>query len=193
MKFKERSKEEKVQRIDHLTGLRFFAALLVFLSHVNFSGEYAPLHLVFKQGYIGVSFFFVLSGFVLSYSYKSRILEKSISKTKYLILRYVRIYPLHWLVSLPVILSSIGDKFLTPSITFANLSLFQSWMPAIMFYYSFNAPSWSLSNEMFFYFCFMGLVFLSPNAIRVLTLSLGLIIFYLQQLLLMIISRNIFY
>ena len=178
MKFKERSKEEKVQRIDHLTGLRFFAALLVFLSHVNFSGEYAPLHLVFKQGYIGVSFFFILSGFVLSYSYKSRILEKSISKTKYLILRYVRIYPLHWLVSLPVILSSIGDKFLTPSITLANLSLFQSWMPASMFYFSLNAPSWSLSNEMFFYFCFMGLVFLSPNAIRVLTLSLGLIILF---------------
>jgi len=51
-------------------------------------------------------------------------------------------------------------------------------MPASMFYFSLNAPSWSLSNEMFFYFCFMGLVFLSPNAIRVLTLTLGLIILF---------------
>ena len=76
------AKVDSKPRINHLTGLRFFAAFLVFMSHIEFSGSYDSLQIVFKQGFIGVSFFFILSGFVLSYSYKQRLVQKQISKLK---------------------------------------------------------------------------------------------------------------
>ena len=55
-------------RLDQLTGLRYFAALLVFVSHLNWDNSSDLIKTIFGSGYIGVSFFFVLSGFVLSYS-----------------------------------------------------------------------------------------------------------------------------
>ena len=70
------AKVDSKPRINHLTGLRFFAAFLVFMSHIEFSGSYDSLQIVFKQGFIGVSFFFILSGFVLSYSHNEAPFEE---------------------------------------------------------------------------------------------------------------------
>lgn len=58
-------------RLDSLTGLRFFAAGVVFLHHAfeTTTGTFREvLQLVFGHGRAGVSFFFVLSGFVLAWS-----------------------------------------------------------------------------------------------------------------------------
>ena len=57
-----------IRKLDQLTGLRYFAALLVFFSHLELDGSHDFLRDVFNSGYVGVSFFFLLSGFVLSYS-----------------------------------------------------------------------------------------------------------------------------
>ena len=52
-----------------LTGIRFYGALFVYLSHVVIlpgMGSLAGSTLVFNVGVVAVSFFFVLSGFILT-------------------------------------------------------------------------------------------------------------------------------
>ncbi|SRR6266478_482151 len=55
-----------------LTGIRFYAALFVYLYHVTIVPGMEALSgssLFFNAGDVGVSFFFVLSGFILTYNY----------------------------------------------------------------------------------------------------------------------------
>ena len=80
-------------QLNALTALRFFAAVLIVFHHSigNFGispeiGNYFP-------NAQAVSFFFVLSGFVLAYSYKS--LDNSKAITSFLISRIARVWPLH--------------------------------------------------------------------------------------------------
>ena len=92
-------KQEPVQLL-HLTSLRFFAALAVLFFHQGYLKSLDnPLKdfavIFFNEGYSGVSFFFVLSGFILGYSYQKNIKSKTISVKKYLLLRLSRIFPLH--------------------------------------------------------------------------------------------------
>ncbi len=62
-------------RLDQHTGLRFFAAFLVFAVHFRWDTSPKALTDLLAQGYVGVNFFFILSGFVLTHSYKERILS----------------------------------------------------------------------------------------------------------------------
>src|SRR2546422_9573512 len=59
--------------LSSLTGIRFYAALLVYLYHVGFMipgmKTLSGSSLFFNAGDVGVSFFFVLSGFILTYNY----------------------------------------------------------------------------------------------------------------------------
>lgn len=57
--------------IDTLTSLRFSFALMVFGAHCYVVGSCFSTH-VFKEGFVGVSFFFVLSGFIIAYNYQHR-------------------------------------------------------------------------------------------------------------------------
>lgn len=145
--------------IKPLTSLRFFFALFVFLSHISFVKTENVLYNwlqrnIFFEGYLGVSFFFILSGFVLSYSYKKKILENNISKTNFFIARLARIYPLHFmtlLLSIPILYPKetidIGNLIV-------NILLLQSFSFSDYQFYSLNPPSWSISDEMFFYLLF---------------------------------------
>lgn len=156
------SLETAVQmKIDQLTGMRFFAALAVFLSHLGVDPDASLLGRIFHEGYVGVSFFFMLSGFVLSYSYSSKFRAGEINKRTYILLRIARLAPLHFLTALPFFVLSFSEGWKHVVIGVANLSFLQSWIPHSSFYFSLNAPSWSLSNEMFFYSVFVFLVFLS--------------------------------
>ena len=58
-----------------LTSLRFFFALIVFLSHYSRKGE-----AIFAEGDIGVEFFYILSGFIISYTYKNKFADGKIKK-----------------------------------------------------------------------------------------------------------------
>lgn len=150
-------------RIDQLTGLRFFAALLVFLRHFKWENSSGIVGKMAQQGSVGVSLFFVLSGFVISYSYGWRLRSGDISRAKYFALRFARLWPLHVLTGLPFAAVLIWKGWLSLPNYGVNLLFLQSWVPSTDWHYAYNGPSWSLSNEMFFYAAFMGLVMLGSR------------------------------
>ena len=150
-------------RIDQLTGLRFVAALLVFTSHFKWENSWNIVGKMAEQGSIGVSFFFVLSGFVISYSYGWRLRSGDISRAKYFSLRFARLWPLHFLTGLPFAAFLVWKGWLSLPNYSVNLLFLQSWVPSTDWHYAYNGPSWSLSNEMFFYTAFIGLVMLGSR------------------------------
>lgn len=165
-----------LNRIEQLTGLRFFAALLVFASHSNWSASAEFYQRIFKEGYVGVSFFFMLSGFVLSTSYKNKISNGVISFKKYSFLRIARLTPLHFATAFPFIALAFYKGDIDFTSLLLNLTYLQSFIPSSNIYFSFNAPSWSLSNEMFFYICFFPLAIISIKNLYLSTLSLLFIV-----------------
>ena len=54
--------------IDTLTSLRVIFALMVFASHLCILNEGVFSGHILKEGYVGVSFFFILSGFIIAYN-----------------------------------------------------------------------------------------------------------------------------
>lgn len=165
------------RRIDQLTGLRFFAALLVFLSHLKWEKTGQFLQRLFDQGYVGVSFFFVLSGFVLSLSYSERLKGGNLSRAAYILFRYARLTPLHILTASPFLILALREGVFNPIVSIANLLYLQSWIPSSFYYFSLNAPSWSLSDEIFFYFSFLGLILLNKQNKLRLALLMSAIVF----------------
>ena len=145
--------------IPALTGLRFFAALAVFLFHFGASWSArahfpAPITTFLKHGYMGVSVFFILSGFILSYGYRDRLREWR-DVVDFLVSRVARIYPVY-LVAL-----AIGFVFAEPFSAATGirvLSMTQSWGGAQSATgYAWVMQAWTLSVEMGFYLCFPAL------------------------------------
>ncbi|MEV7572531.1 acyltransferase [Pseudarthrobacter sp. NPDC089323] len=140
------------RQLASLTGLRFFAALAVVMYHLHlyFTPIAENLNL-FAYGYTGVSFFFILSGFVLSWSHRD-----DASPGTFYWHRIARIWPLHLLTTVlavftPTLPRSSAHEWWTAAFV---LSLTQAWVPASPFLNAFNGVSWSLSCEAFFYLVF---------------------------------------
>ncbi len=150
-----------------LTGMRIFLALWVVVFH-RLTGNredmaFLPVWAssIVLTGYCAVSVFFVLSGFVLAYSYN---LDHRWTKAEYwrfAAARFSRIYPtylLGLLILLPLFLWRFYRTwdFINPAseafTAFLNFTLLQSWLPSTAL--TWNDPGWSLSNEAFFYACF---------------------------------------
>ena len=147
--------------IKPLTSLRFFFAFFVFLSHLSFlktDPAYESLfNNIFSEGFLGVSFFFTLSGFILALNYREKFKNKSITLKKFFVARFARIYPLFFVTTI----ASIPLVQINLKILFCNLLLLQSYIPQEKYYFSYNAPSWSISDEMFFYLLFPILIGIS--------------------------------
>lgn len=163
--------------VDQLTALRFVAALGVLLSHLVFledgSGSWRDLSysMLLREGSAGVSFFYILSGFILSHAYRDRLLTRNVGLAEYAVLRVVRIMPLHWLVTLPLAAWLVFAKHqpISGETLALNLVLLHAWFPAGPIHYSFNGPSWSLSCELLFYAMFPLLIALRPRTLIILT------------------------
>lgn len=159
----------------HLTSLRFFAALAVVLSHApilqasqnpwaSFLGK-----TLFAEGFSGVSFFYVLSGYILSKAYTQRMDDGSTTRMQYFALRLARIYPLHLLIALPLgYLAWNPQDSVSVFSTLANFLLIQAWIPRPDYFFSLNSVSWSLSVEMWFYVVFAFAVFWETRRIAIL-------------------------
>jgi peptidoglycan/LPS O-acetylase OafA/YrhL len=146
-----------------LTSLRFLFALMVFVSHLDFlkRSNYDWLRTTYQnilvEGYIGVSFFFILSGFILTHVYRSQIDGSRKENKKFFIARFARIYPLHFatfLIAVPLMFWGQEIDLRGCLIGLSNATLTQSYVPIKELYFSFNGPSWSVSCEVFFYLCF---------------------------------------
>ncbi|MDX2108187.1 MAG: acyltransferase [Candidatus Melainabacteria bacterium] len=163
--------EPEQGRLESLTSLRFFAALFILLYHARAQFDILtalPEDYEFPQG---VTFFFILSGFILTYVYQG--LMNSKQNKAFWIRRLARLWPLHlfWLIA-PIALLPMsflfaykmrdGD-FWTALTT--NFFLVQTAVPNTQIAFSFNPPAWSISNELFFYamFPFAVLLFKSKN------------------------------
>ena len=146
-------------QIYHLTFIRFIAAMVIVFHHFAVEREQpifpfnksVVLFEVFKGGFIGVSFFYVLSGFIMVYAYGSR--PGKLNKKEFWIMRFARIYPMHLLTFLVLFFlpAYVSTWLNAPSVTF-QLTLTQAWSYA--YRHSYNWPAWSLSVEMFFYMIF---------------------------------------
>jgi peptidoglycan/LPS O-acetylase OafA/YrhL len=138
-------------RLEQLTSLRFFAALMIVFHHADgmFGIGRAPVPL--GQG---VSFFFVLSGFILAFVYPS--LDSGREVRRFWLARFARLWPTYLATFLLAFALLFYDWNSLTGV--AYLAMVQAWLPLSVFYYSYNGVAWSISTEAFFYLAFPALI-----------------------------------
>ena len=139
-----------------LTGLRFFAALLVVVSHFPqiIPIDWFQVSLV-RQGAAGVTIFFVLSGFVLTYNYADAFRTSTTGTLAFIRARIARIWPIN-IVSLVIatLLSLWWGTSSSAATWVVNLLMLQALVPTKAMVLSWNPPAWSVSCELIFYCSF---------------------------------------
>jgi peptidoglycan/LPS O-acetylase OafA/YrhL len=149
-----------------LNALRFFAAYLVVIHHAEqIRMKYGLFHLkeysLFNNGGIAVTFFFVLSGFLISYLlFKESDITNTISVKKFYFRRILRIWPLYFLIViigiifLPYILDFIGYSYSLPysfNDVILYYILFSPFMVNIFYGHHLIEPLWSIGVEELYY------------------------------------------
>ena len=155
------------ENINTLTGLRGFAALWVVIFHTCFGepngylpGFYEKIQWglgrnIIIQGVYAVDFFFVLSGFILTYVHRHEF-ERMLTLhgvINFLALRLARIYPLHLVIAcLLIAANGLGiwnQKVISYGDVVRNVTLTNLWVDP-----SLNTPAWSVSAEWIAYLAF---------------------------------------
>jgi peptidoglycan/LPS O-acetylase OafA/YrhL len=161
--------------IPELTGLRVAAALCVVVSHLHGVGIVAAAraHQILDGGRPAVSFFFVLSGFIMNHKYPLLDARDAAATRRYARSRFARLYPtllFSLFLALPTVIYlmttlarqqllefyAIKDHYtlwLSASAVAQLLGL-TGWIPAAAINQPWNGPAWSLSCEFFFYVIF---------------------------------------
>jgi peptidoglycan/LPS O-acetylase OafA/YrhL len=166
-------------RLEGLTSLRFLFAMVIVYFHMlvplGLRGKANDACVFLAQG---VSFFFVLSGFILTYQYPQ--LTGAASVRAFLWARFARIWPAHVVAILlclfvfptvfwPQVSASHGTNLL------AHLAMVQSCIPWNIYFHGLDPVSWSISTEWVFYLCFPLLIMPQTGSWRTkLLLAFGL-------------------
>jgi peptidoglycan/LPS O-acetylase OafA/YrhL len=159
--------------LNALTGIRFFAAVYVVVFHTRvaaFLGNRGFGHAAnfFANGYLAVPLFFMLSGWILAYTYRGQI-ETALHRKHFWEARFARIWPAY---AFSLLLSSlVMHSAPTAGLRVATLLMVQAWNPLHPEYAgAWNMVCWTLSVEAFFYLCFpwcqLWLERQSPRALR---------------------------
>lgn len=171
-----KTNENQLNEIPALTGIRAFASFWVLLMHL-----YSPLlknTLLFpfaSAGFSGVTLFFILSGFILSYVYQDKFKNKNFTANykDFILNRIARIYPLHltcllFIFSLYFFAGHNNDlsKFMY------NIFLVQAWGFFGISEHSYNAAAWSISVEFFWYLLFPFIILFINNSKKIGLLAL---------------------
>ncbi|TCC96809.1 acyltransferase family protein [Pedobacter psychroterrae] len=146
--------------------LRGVAAILViiyhFLAHIEKNFHQTLYNHILKFGLVGVDFFFVLSGFIITYVHYKDLISKKGSKL-FFKKRFIRIYPLYWLIAA---MSVVIFIFFTPnrmkaegltmdlSSPYILTSLLQSFLLIPQKGLYLVGVAWTLSYEVLFYLLF---------------------------------------
>lgn len=183
-------------QLDSLTGLRWIAAFMVFLSHVFLlptslpQGQVGDSIRTFTSlgGYVGVSVFFVLSGFVLTWSARA-----TDTAPKFWRRRFFKIYPNHFVALLiaTAFMVWLGQNFgflpvgeQLPGLL-PQLLLVHAWLPDLSLAFSFNLVSWSLSVEALFYLSFplvlAGIRRIRPERLWFWVVAMAAVVFCVPQ------------
>jgi peptidoglycan/LPS O-acetylase OafA/YrhL len=141
-----------------LTSLRFFAAGLVVMFH---SAKIFGLDAMFANQVFasGVSIFFIMSGFFLTYAYPE--LNSTSERKRFLFSRFFRLWPTHILTMFLMLIllpKPYPPQHAVP-VTLLNATMLHAWVPFSVVYDSWNDVSWSISTEFAFYFFFPLLIY----------------------------------
>lgn len=146
----------KENRIVSFDGLRGIAVLSVVLFHCfymltsNDFRQHNVISIISKYGWLGVDLFFIISGFVISFT-----LYKYSSVKEFFIARFARLYPAYWAsVIFAAILSECINGNINLSQYVINLLMFQQ----LLHFPSVSGVYWTLSFELTFY-ALMAIVF----------------------------------
>ena len=148
-----------------LTGLRTLLALTILLFHFTPAGltwqrhPWVTLYPIISIGYVFVSFFFLISGFILSYNYAGR--DRPLSAVDFWMARLSRLYPVYllaMLISIPMLMTEWAAR---PRLDFwegavATPLLLQGFFPHLATFW--NTVSWTLSCEVVLYIAFPWLL-----------------------------------
>ncbi|GAB3712001.1 acyltransferase family protein [Flavobacterium koreense] len=182
-------------RIEQLTFTRFVAAFAIIIYH--FGSNVMPFNISFisplvSQFSASVSYFFMLSGFIMIVSYWNK---GTINWADYMKNRMARIYPVYFLALFIALFTAILKLDVNLFDVLYNLLMIQTWIPERAL--TGNPPGWSISVEFFFYFIFPFLLnyIYKPNVAKhYLKIILGIvflnvatqIVFYIYLILLII-------
>jgi peptidoglycan/LPS O-acetylase OafA/YrhL len=170
------TESSKSSQLSHLTITRFFAACSILIFHFGSdmpSYQRLPFELFFGSLNFSVSYFFVLSGFILYFVYSQK---KKLQVKQFFVNRVARIYPIYVLAWL--LLSAwayFHFELLTPALQnhfwssfLAGLLLLQAWLGSRA--QDINFVAWSLSVEAFFYSIFPFILpFFMKKSLKVLS------------------------
>lgn len=131
--------------IKTIQGLRAVFMGLIILSHILIRFDIG--------GEGGVAFFFILSGFILSFNYNRRNTEPN--RKSLIVKQLCKIYPLH-IITLFMMLAINSYEQATPSWdkTLITILMLQSWVPSNEYQFILNGSSWFLSSIVLCYFAF---------------------------------------
>jgi len=166
------------------------------INTTSFVKNEQPFHNIlfsaYEFGWISVQFFFTISGFVFYYLYLKQISNKKISFKEFFILRFSRLYPLHFVTLNIVLILYLTFKLLDLELfSFSeinikhyilNILLISSW--GFENQASFNTPSWSISIEVLLYMLFFFVAKINVKIFYSTTFLIlfGIFIFYFNKL-----------
>jgi len=154
-------------KIDTLQYLRAFAALLVVFNHTWQAGEISRALNLSDIGGFGVDIFFVISGFIMSYTLKESFINSRKTAVDFLIKRAIRIYPIYLILVTPYVLKylvnapDLGEALFSYTLI-GNLLLLPSFTNAAH-YYPLLGVAWTLMYEMFFYGIYAAAILMTKN------------------------------
>lgn len=150
-----------------LTGLRFIAASMVYFLHFNPLSTKETFGGIINEFHTGVTIFFVLSGFLISFRYG----EKKLDYKKYFVNRFARIYPVFFLFTL---LTYFIHPVKSPVELFLNFTLLKAFFTKYLF--TGISQGWTLTLEECFYAFALLLFFLRKYKYYILIAILPIIL-----------------
>lgn len=170
-----------------LNALRGFASIYVVFYHIryfsdfNWFDNFPPL----RFGYIGVDFFFILSGLIISHVYLHRSLDGSFAFWRnFFWLRVARLFPVHLMIMVLLMIAALIGPFIDNNWEPISQQSVYDWFSLTFLVrqwtlpdgYAWNTPAWSVSAEFFAYLIIFPIISIlaKTSAAKILGFALAL-------------------